>query len=74
MGAILTAFVIEGTVSPEQWEQVLVTALLGGTVLLSFWTADARASVVRAGVLIVALLVLWSIIEAANGNLDTRAV
>jgi ion channel len=72
--AILVAFVVQGVASPAAWEEVLVTALLGVTLLLSLWTADARPSVVRAGVLIVALLVLASIIEAANGNLDTRAV
>jgi hypothetical protein len=53
--------VIQGTASPEGWEQVLVTALLGVTRLLSLWTADARPTLVRAGALAAALLILASI-------------
>jgi hypothetical protein len=73
LGAILTAFAIQGISSPEKWEQVLVTALLGITLLLALWTAEARRRFIRAAVLIVALLILLSIVEAANGNLDARA-
>ena len=74
LGAILTAFAIQGVASPEKWEEVIVAALLGVTLLLALWTADARPRIIRAAVVIVALVILASVVEAANGNVDGRAV
>ena len=74
LGAILTAFAIQGVASPEKWEEVLVAALLGVTLLLALWTADARPRIIRGAVVIVALVILASVVEAANGNVDGRAV
>jgi len=74
LGAILTAFAVEGIATPAGWEQVLVTAMLGVTFLLALRAADAKPGVVLGGGLVVALLVLASVVEAANGNLDGRAV
>ena len=74
LGAILTAFAIQGVASPEKWEEVFVAALLGVTLLLALWTADARPRIIRGAVVIVALVILASVVEAANGNIDGRAV
>jgi len=74
LGAILTAFAVEGVASPAAWEQVLVTAMLGVTLLIALWTAEARPPIFLGVVVIVALLVVVSIVEAANGNVDGRAV
>ena len=74
LGAILTAFAIQGVATPEKWEEVLVAALLGVTLLLALWTADARPRIIRGAVVIVALVILASVVEAANGNIDGRAV
>ena len=74
LGAILLVFVVEGVASPEAWDEVLVTVLLGVTFLLSLWTADARPIIVRPAVVIVVLLVLASIVEAANGHVASQAV
>jgi len=74
LGAILTAFAIQGVASPEKWEEVLVAALLGVTLLLALWTADARPRIIRGAAVIVALVILASVVEAANGNVDGRAV
>ncbi|MGH2834731.1 MAG: potassium channel family protein [Solirubrobacteraceae bacterium] len=74
LGVILVAFVLQGVASPQAWEEVLVTALLGVTFLLSLWTADAKQIIVRPSVLIVMLLILLSIVEAANGHPASQAV
>jgi hypothetical protein len=74
LGAIVLAFAIEGVASPEGWEQVAVSALLGVTLMLSLWTADAKPSVLRPTALVVALVVLLSVWEAANGHVEGRAV
>jgi len=74
LGAILTAFAIQGVSSPERWEEVLVSALLGVTLLLALWTAEAKPALIRGMALIVALVVLLSVVEAANGHVDGRAV
>ena len=49
LGAILAAFAVQGVASPEKWEEVLVAALLGVTLLLALWTADARPRIIRGG-------------------------
>jgi hypothetical protein len=74
LGAILAAFAVQGVASPEKWEEVLVAALLGVTLLLALWTADARPRIIRGAAVIVALVILASVVEAANGNVDGRAV
>jgi Ion channel len=73
LGAIILAFSIQGIATPETWEQVLVSALLGTTLLLALWTADARPRVMRPAALVVAAVILVSIVEAVNGNLDAGA-
>lgn len=73
LAAILAAFTLQGIATPARWEQVLVTALLGGTLLLALWAAEARPGVVRLALIISILLVVASIVEAANGKVDTQA-
>jgi hypothetical protein len=68
--AILAAFTLRGIATPGPWEQVAVTALLGGTLLLALVAAEARPVVTRVALAIVAVLVVASIVEAATGNVD----
>jgi Ion channel len=70
LGAVLVAFSIQGVVEPTRWEQVLVTMLLGVTLLLAFWVAEARPTVMRGIAVIVAALVLTSLGEAVHGTVD----
>ena len=37
---VTASFMLEGTVSGSGWAQVVVTALLGATLLLTLWAAD----------------------------------
>lgn len=71
--AILTAFAIQGIASPGAWEQVVVSALLATTLLLSGWASDARPRVLAGSLVIGVAVVVASIAEAAAGIIDGPA-
>ena len=73
LGAIIVAFAIQGIAEPGKIEQILVAVLLGATLLLALWVADAKPKVMRPAVVIVAALILISIIEAASGSVGGGA-
>jgi hypothetical protein len=73
LGAIVTAFAIQGIAEPGRWGQIVMTILLGTTLLLAFLAADAKPIVLRPILAVAVLLVLASIVEAANGNVDGGA-
>ncbi len=73
LGAIVTAFAIEGIAEPGEVEQILTTALLGVTLLLAFRAADAKPRLMVPAVLVVAGVVVLSVVEAVNGNIDGGA-
>jgi hypothetical protein len=73
LGAIVLAFGIQGIAQPGRWEQLFVSVLLAVTLLLSFWAADAKVWVMRAGMLVAAAVILLSLLEAINGNVDDEA-
>jgi hypothetical protein len=71
--AIITAFAIQGIASPGPVEQLIVSALLGATVLLSFWVAEAKRKTMIVIAVAAALLVLVSLGEAIAGKTDGAA-
>lgn len=73
LAAILVAFTLQGIASPGAWEQVIVTVLLAGTLLLALWAAEARPIVIRVALLIDVALIAASIAEAVSGNVDGAA-
>lgn len=73
LGAIIVAFAIQGIAEPGKLEEVFVSVLLGATLLLALWVADAKPRVMWPAVVIVAALILTGIIEAASGNVDGGA-
>jgi hypothetical protein len=73
LAALITAFGVEGVASPARWEQVLVSGLLGATLLLALWAADVRPRLIRLAAVVVAGLILVSIIEVLSGGLDGGA-
>src|SRR5271167_756286 len=73
LGAIIVAFAIQGIAEPGKVEQILVAVLLGATLLLALWVADAKPRVMWPAVLIVAVLILTSVVEAASGNVGGGA-
>ena len=70
---VVASFAIQGIANPAAWEQLLVTCLLGATLLLALWVVQARPALLRAALVTVGAVVLVSIIEAANGTIDGRA-
>jgi hypothetical protein len=70
LAVIVTVFAIQGVATPEDWEQVLVTAILGVTLLLSLQVADAKRSVRRFAMVLALTTLVLSIVEAVNGNID----
>src|SRR5437763_14086127 len=73
LATIVAAFAIQGIAHPAAWEQLLVTCLLGATLLVALWTVNARPQVRRAAMLVVGAMILISVIEAAKGVVDGRA-
>ena len=61
--AIIVVFVIEGVAQPSSFEQVLVTALLGATLLLALSVAEVRPPVMR-----VAAVAVLAVIAASDGG------
>jgi hypothetical protein len=68
LGAIIIAFAIQGVAEPGKLEEVLVSLLLGATLLLALWAADTKPRIMWPATVIVAALILATIVEAANGN------
>jgi hypothetical protein len=73
LGAIIVAFAIQGIAEPGKAEEVLVSVLLGATLLLALWAADTKPRIMWPAVVVVAALILTSVVEAANGNVDGGA-
>jgi hypothetical protein len=73
LGAIIVAFAVQGIAEPGAVEEVFVSVLLGATLLLALWAGDTKPRVMRPAVAVVAVLILVSVIEAANGNVDGGA-
>lgn len=73
LGAIITAFAVQGIAQPAPWEQIFMTTLLGVTLLLAFWAGEAKPVVIRPAMVIVVLLIIASVVEAANGDVDAGA-
>lgn len=74
LAATVATFAIEGIATPQVWDQVLVTALLGSTLILALWAAGVRPIVMRVVGITAALVFVFSVVEAAAGNIDNAGV
>ncbi len=73
LAAIILAFLIQGIASPAPWEQVVVAALLGLTLIAALRAADARRPVIRTAIVVVALVVAGAVVAATTGSVDSAA-
>ncbi len=73
LGALIVAFTIQGVAEPGTWQQIVTSTLLGITLLLAFWAADMKPAFLRSAAVVVTGLVILSIVEAINGNIDSGA-
>jgi hypothetical protein len=74
LGAIILAFGFEGVASPNEWQEVVISGLLGVTLLLALWAAEVRPIVLRLGFVVAVGLFILSIVEAVNGNPSAGAL
>ncbi len=74
LGATVAAFAVEGIATPRVWDQVVVAALLSGTLLLALWAADAKPIVLRVALVVALVVLAISVAEAAAGRVDNAAV
>ena len=68
LAAIVLAFAVQGIASTGQVEQIIVSGLLGATLLLSLWCAEAKPIVMRVAAVAVVAVVVASIIETVVGT------
>jgi hypothetical protein len=68
LGATVAAFLVQGVVTPGPWEAVVVSALLGATLMIALWAADAQPGVARLANLVAVAVVLFSIVAAITGQ------
>ncbi len=74
LGAIVAVFIVEGSVTPGPAVEVIVSGLLGLTLLLALSTANARPTAVFWGRVVTLVVIGLSIAEAASGNGEGRAM
>jgi hypothetical protein len=65
---ITASFLVEGTISEGGWDQAIVTALLGTTLLLAFWAGGMQPRRLRRACAVVAVGVAVVIVTVATGD------
>ncbi len=73
LGAIALSVVLQGTVPQSDLTEAVVTALLGGTLLLAFWSADMPAFRLKRAAVIVGAIVVAAALALALGKGDAIA-
>ena len=71
--AIILVFLIQGIATPGRWEQVLVSILLGITLLLALRAAGSARRTTRMAAVLIALVMLASVAAAVGGSVDSAA-
>jgi hypothetical protein len=70
LGAITATVAVQGTFHQTDLKEAVVSFLLGGTLLLAFWSADMQARRLRRAAIIVAVVVAGVIVALLAGNGD----
>jgi hypothetical protein len=65
---VTASFMVEGTLAGSGWAQVVVTTLLGTTLLLTFWAADMPPRRLRAAAVVVGVLIAAGIAAVVIGD------
>ncbi len=73
LGAVIAAFLLQGIGPTADWSQIVTSALLGTTLLLALRTAEVRPRVMRPAIVTVVILILVSVVEAAEGKVGGGA-
>src|SRR3954449_6717649 len=70
LGAITLSVAVQGTLPQTDLKEALITALLGGTLLLAFWSADMPTWRLRRAAMIVGAIVAGAVLALAVGRGD----
>ena len=73
LGAIIVTFAVQGIATPSAAEQIVVCALLGITLLLALRATDTRPRIMRPASVFVVLVLIASVAQALNGEIDGAA-
>jgi hypothetical protein len=73
LGAIILTFAVQGIATPSATEQIAVCALLGITLLLALRATDTRPRIMRPARVLVVLVLIASVAQALNGEIDGTA-
>ena len=69
----VSSVAVQGVIQPGGVQQVIVTALAGGTLVLAFYTARLKPWLVRAAMAFAAVALLVAIVRAAAGGIGEGA-
>ena len=73
LASVAAVFAIQGIATPAAWQQLIVSALLGLTLLSALYETNARHVVIRAAAVLVVGVMLASVIASANGDVNGAA-
>jgi hypothetical protein len=73
LGAIILTFAVQGISTPSATEQIAVCALLGITLLLALRATDTGPRIMLPARLLVVLVLIASVAQALNGEIDGTA-
>ncbi len=73
LGAIILAFGVQGVAEPGKAEQIVVSVLLGLTLLFALRVSEVKRGVLLPATLLVCVMILASIVEALSGSVGGGA-
>ena len=70
---IIASFAVQGAVRTSPVQQVVVSALVGGSLLLALWAAGIGPRLIRAASVLAVAVVVLSLVRAITGDLGDGA-
>ena len=71
--ALFASLAVQGAVAPSPVQQVVVSALVGGTLLFAFWAAGASSRLLALAAALATIALALSIVRAATGDIGDGA-
>jgi hypothetical protein len=67
--SILASFAVLGAVPPTDAQQIVVSVLLGTSVLLALWTAGVSRRLIALGALVASVVIALTVVRAISGGI-----
>jgi len=71
--ALFASLAVQGAVAPSPVQQVVVSALVGGTLLFAFWAAGVSSRLLALAAALATVALALSIVRAATGDIGDGA-